>query len=260
MPRAAHPARSVADVTAGTILATVDIDVPPQRVFAALTDPKELVQWWGSPELYQTTGWEADLRVGGKWKSVGRGADGQPFSVEGEYVEIDPPHRLVHTWRAPWDGGHLTTVHYRLEATKTGTRVTVRHEGFAGRPDSCSGHADGWQRVLGWVSGFVAPAAEPTYFFVRLLPPRPTFMADMTADERALMMEHAQYWRTQADQGVALAFGPVAGPQGGWGLGLLKAQNEAEVRAFEAQDPVMRAKRGFAYEVSPMARLVLGRW
>src|SRR5689334_5229255 len=98
-------ARAIADLAEGTILATVDIAAPPERVFRALTDANEMVTWWGSPELYRLTEWRADLRPGGQWKSTGVGADGKPFSVGGEFLEIDPPRRLVHTWSPDWNPG-----------------------------------------------------------------------------------------------------------------------------------------------------------
>jgi uncharacterized protein YndB with AHSA1/START domain len=143
-------ARAIADLSEGVILATVDIAAPPERVFRAVSS-EELTSWWGSAETYRTTKWTGDLRVGGAWRTEGISADGKPFAVGGEFLEIDPPRKLVHTWRPDWDGGDATTVTYNLEPIAGGTRVTVRHEGFAGRPQSCAGHADGWERVLGWL-------------------------------------------------------------------------------------------------------------
>lgn len=67
-------ARAVADVTGGTIIATVEIAAPPERVFAAISTD-EITKWWGSPATYQTTEWTAELRVGGRWRSRGRSAD-----------------------------------------------------------------------------------------------------------------------------------------------------------------------------------------
>jgi uncharacterized protein YndB with AHSA1/START domain len=63
-------------------------------------------------------------------------ADGAPFSVGGEFLEIDAPRKLVQTWKSDWDAGHVTTLTYRLEPMSEGTKVTVRHEGFVGRPES----------------------------------------------------------------------------------------------------------------------------
>ena len=266
-------ARAVADVTEGTIFATVDIAAAPERVFRALTSD-EVTQWWGAAEVYRTTAWAADLRVGGQWRADGVGADGNPFWVEGEYLEIDAPRKLVTTWKPKWDGGATTRVTYRLAPIAGGTRVTLRHEGFGERTAACDGHMEGWERVLGWLDRYMtpapaaqvaqdaqaaqpAPAAPEARFFVcRLLPPRPSFMADMTPDELGVMQAHAAYWRGQLEAGNAIVFGPVADPRGGWGLGVIRAADEAAMKAFEAADPAIASGRGFSYEVLPMLRAV----
>ena len=63
-------------------------------------------------------------------------------------------------------------------------------------------------------------AAKPmhSYFFLRLNPPRPTFPADMTEAERAVMEEHAAYWTSWTERGVVVVFGPVMDPKAstGW--------------------------------------------
>lgn len=144
-------ARAVADLSEGVILANVEIGAPPDRVFKALTDPKEIVRWWGSADTYRTEEWTADFRVGGRWRALGRAADGKPFRVEGEFLEIDPPRKVVQSWRPDWDGDHVTTVTYRLDSIAGGTRVTVRHTGFGERREACKGHGEGWEKVLAWL-------------------------------------------------------------------------------------------------------------
>jgi uncharacterized protein YndB with AHSA1/START domain/uncharacterized protein YciI len=250
-------ARSVADVTRGVILASVDIAVPPERVFRAITDGGEIAQWWGSDELYRTTSWKSDFRVGGKWRADGVGSDGTPFYVEGEFVEIDRPRKLVQTWVPAWDGGHVTTLTYLLEPTEGGTRVVVRHEGFGERTDSCRSHGEGWAHVLGWLEGFVAPASGPprasgAHFFCRLIAPRPTFAMDMNEEERAVMQAHAAYWVARMNEGKVVVFGPVGDPAGPWGLGVVKFPDLDAVQAFQAADPAILSKRGFRYEICPM--------
>lgn len=147
-------ARAVADVTGGMLLASVEIMAPRERVFRALSS-QDITRWWGSPETYQTTQWVGDVRVGGRWQADGVGSDGSPFSVRGEFLEVDPPRKLVQTWRASWDDDHVTTLTYRLEDIDGGTRVTLRHEGFAERVESCRNHAEGWELVLGWVRDYL---------------------------------------------------------------------------------------------------------
>ena len=254
-------ARAIADLDEGTILATVEIAAPPERVFRALTTADEIVRWWGADDLYRHTAWTADVRVGGRWRAEGKGADGRPFSVEGEYVAIDPPHRLVHTWKPEWDGGHVTTVAYRIEATATGSRVTLRHHGFDGRREACEGHGTGWERVLGWLAGHLQPApAQPIaerFYHCRLMPPRPSFARDMNAEEAAMMQEHVRYWMGHLQAGTAIVFGPVDDPVGAWGLGVVRVADESAVRALEAGDPAIRAGRGLRYEILPMLRAVV---
>jgi uncharacterized protein YndB with AHSA1/START domain len=143
-------ARAVADLSTGVILASVEIDAPPERVFAALTTA-EVAQWWGSPETYRVRRWTADLRPGGAWKAEGAGADGKAFSVSGEILEVVPPRLLVQTWSYDWAGGGVTTLRYLIDPIPTGTRVTVRHEGFT-KPADAESHERGWEHVLGWLA------------------------------------------------------------------------------------------------------------
>lgn len=89
-------------------------------------------------------------------------------------------------------------------------------------------------------------------FFCKLLPPRPTFAQDMTEDERQLMQEHAGYWREGIQAGRAVAFGFVADPDGPFGLGIVRVDDEAAARSFTDEDPVIRARRGFEYRILPM--------
>jgi uncharacterized protein YndB with AHSA1/START domain len=152
----------------GTVLAEIFIAAPPARVFQAITDPHQLPQWWGQQGMYRITEWKGDLRPGGKWSSVGVGADGTSFRVDGEYLEVDPPRLLVHTWISSYSGSLKTVVRWELEPSTvhgshangprkagTGTLVKIRHEGFAGAPQQAASHSEGWKRVLGWLEGYV---------------------------------------------------------------------------------------------------------
>ena len=145
-------ARAVADVAQGMLLATIDIAVPAERVFRAIAS-EEVALWWGSPDLYRVTKWTGDLRVGGTWRSEGVDKDGKPFEVHGEFREVEPPHKLVQTWQYDWDTTHsITTITWRLTSIEGGTRVVIRHEGFGEAHEACASHANGWERVLGWLS------------------------------------------------------------------------------------------------------------
>lgn len=151
-------ARAVADLSEGVILASVEIDAPPERVFAALSS-SEIAEWWGSSETYRVTRWTGDVRPGGVWRSEGVSADGKVFSVSGEFLEVRPPHLLVHTWKYDWGTSAVTTVRYRIDATPSGSRVTVRHEGFKEHAADCDAHAQGWERVLNWLGSHLNNAS-----------------------------------------------------------------------------------------------------
>jgi len=152
-------ARAIADVTRGMLLATIDIAATPERVFRAITS-EELTRWWGDEATYRTTRWTGDVRTGGTWRTEGVGRDGKPFAVHGEFLEVDPPRKLVQTWNYDWDTtGSTTTITWRFEAIAGGTRVVVRHEGFGEAHDACANHASGWERVLSWLAGYTGDAA-----------------------------------------------------------------------------------------------------
>lgn len=99
--------------------------------------------------------------------------------------------------------------------------------------------------------------AESLYFLCRLIPPRADFMTTMTPDERGMMQAHVGYWSSKVATGNALAFGPVADPRGGYGIGIVRVNDAAEMEALRAADPAMRSNVGFSYEVLPMPRLVM---
>ena len=73
-------------------------DAPRQLVFEAMTQPEHVRKWWGIlDDRYSVTECNIDLRVGGAWRFVGRGPDGQSPAFYGVYREINPPGRLVYT-------------------------------------------------------------------------------------------------------------------------------------------------------------------
>ena len=67
------------------VVGEIFIAAPPERVFQAITDPKQAPLWWGQKGMYRITEWKGDVRPGGKWSSAGIGDDGTKFRVDGEY-------------------------------------------------------------------------------------------------------------------------------------------------------------------------------
>jgi len=135
-------ARAIADPADGQLLATVEIAAVPERVFRALVS-KEITDWWVRPGVFDTREWTGDVRVGGRWRASGM-TRGQPYVQEGEFLEIESPRRLVHTWDGAGRPGTPSTVTYVLEESGGATRLTLRHAGFASR-DMCNAFAIGWE-------------------------------------------------------------------------------------------------------------------
>lgn len=67
---------------------------PPPLVFGAWTSPEHVCRWWGRPTLTPIA-CDVDLRVGGSYRYVLQAPDGHAYSLNGRFVEIDPPRRLV---------------------------------------------------------------------------------------------------------------------------------------------------------------------
>lgn len=89
------------------------------------------------------------------------------------------------------------------------------------------------------------------HFFVKLIPPRPTFPMDMTAEEKLLMQEHVHYTREKFAEGKVLIYGPVMAPTGAFGMAVFEAADEAEVRGILQNDPTVRAGLN-RFEIHPM--------
>jgi len=143
------------------IISEVEIKAPAERVFQALTDPRQLLRWWTSDEC-QTDYFEIEPRPGGKWrfgtkpsKLVVNGVS--QFFCEGEVVECDPPRLLTYTWIANWhvDKSRRTTVRWELTPVKGGTHVKVTHSGLSQEAAARKDYGSGWPGVVGALKQFV---------------------------------------------------------------------------------------------------------
>ncbi len=77
------------------------------------------------------------------------------------------------------------------------------------------------------------------YFVYRLVPPRPSFAADMSEAEMAVMGQHAAYWTGLFEGGTVAVFGVVIEQNGAWGLAVVEAETEDDVRAIASGDPAV---------------------
>jgi uncharacterized protein YndB with AHSA1/START domain len=100
------------------VVMTRVFDAPRRLVFDAWTNPKHVPQWMLGPVGWTMPVCEIDLRVGGAWHFVWRGADGSEMAMRGVYREISPPKRLVST--ESWGGPFPETVNTLTLVEKDG--------------------------------------------------------------------------------------------------------------------------------------------
>lgn len=136
-----------------TIVQEIAIRASAARIFEALTDPSQRVEWWGAPGRFQTTHMESDLRPGGKWVMSGNGVGGRPFQVRGVYRQIEPPRLLVFTWLPSWQEDTTeTTVRFDLTEANGVTTVRLTHSGLTSETSRRS--HQGWPQVLAWLQAY----------------------------------------------------------------------------------------------------------
>jgi uncharacterized protein YndB with AHSA1/START domain len=101
-----------------------EFDAPRERVFAVMTDPALISEWWG-PRGTTTTVDQMDVRPGGAWRYVVRDQDGSETAFRGTYREIVAPERIVQTFE--WEGlpGHVSVDTAVLEDLGERTRLVT---------------------------------------------------------------------------------------------------------------------------------------
>ncbi|HEX6146999.1 MAG TPA: SRPBCC domain-containing protein [Acidimicrobiia bacterium] len=115
-----------------------ELPASSSTVFAHLTMDDLLAAWW--PD-----GADTDPTPGGRmhlwW-------DGPGWHLRGEYLEVEPPERLVYTWK--WDHDDLPERRVVMTLSVAGsgtTRVDIEHD--AGSDEERQSHAEGWEFFLG---------------------------------------------------------------------------------------------------------------
>ncbi|MDQ3696302.1 MAG: SRPBCC family protein [Chloroflexota bacterium] len=128
-------------------------DAPRELVFSAYTDPAHIPHWWG-PRDVKTTVDTMDVKPGGAWRYVHRGADGAEYGFRGEYREVVPPERLVSTFEFEPMPGHIVVDTAIFEDLDGKTRLTVTSlfqsaADFDGMLESGmeSGATESWDRL-----------------------------------------------------------------------------------------------------------------
>jgi uncharacterized protein YndB with AHSA1/START domain len=130
---------------ADTIEREMVLRAPVERVWAALTDPAELIKWFGD-------GAEIDLRPGGS--AVFHFGDERCPAI---VATVEPLRRFAYYWMpGPSDGAQelgpdgRTLVDFTLEPVDGGTRLRMVESGFAAlaNPSAQADNIEGWNEEL----------------------------------------------------------------------------------------------------------------
>ena len=122
------------------------IKATPAKVWAAITEPEQMLRWWG-PDSGPTLRVDADVRPGGRFSVVFRTLDGIERNPTGIYREVIPVQKLVFTWDLPGAVEPETLVTFLLRPIDTGTELTLIHTHL---PDEAAraSHEMGWSGLL----------------------------------------------------------------------------------------------------------------
>ena len=141
------------------------LPAPPQRVWAALTEPDALSAWFGTHA-------SVDLRPGGQISFAWDGPGGERFTNGGVVEVVDPPQRFAFRWQpyvapehAARAAGITTRVEFTLEPHPEGTRLLLVESGFSRLPPDLrrtarDGNEEGWTRELGELQAYVGRGAR----------------------------------------------------------------------------------------------------
>jgi uncharacterized protein YndB with AHSA1/START domain len=121
-------------------------NAPPEKVFAAWTDPEKVKRWMGPGEIKALSA-ESDPRTGGRYRWVMRGTDGEVHDVSGVYREVIPNQKLVFTWawKSTPERESLVTLTFKPDGG--GTLMTLQHEQFFDE-DARDRHQYGWTNAM----------------------------------------------------------------------------------------------------------------
>ncbi len=115
------------------------VAAPPQRVFAAITEPQLIRQWDSCAWVHN------DLRLAGTLRK--RDADGR--LSEGEIVLLSPPYAFAYTMpqllnpEEPDEGSFLTRVEFSIDAHENQSVLTLTATGFPSE-DLCARERNSW--------------------------------------------------------------------------------------------------------------------
>jgi uncharacterized protein YndB with AHSA1/START domain len=131
------------------------LNAPPEHVYALWTEPDSIRQWFGGLET-EVRAILMDLRPGGRY-SIQVQTETGPATISGEFLEVDPPQRLMYTWQLENDQGTSpnTTVEVQFLPHDDQTEILLSHGPFLD-DDLKILHSDGWQACFNGLEALLA--------------------------------------------------------------------------------------------------------
>jgi uncharacterized protein YndB with AHSA1/START domain len=122
------------------------LNAPPEKVYAAWTDPTKIAKWFG-PDAGPVTRADTDVRTGGRYTIVFHTDDGEEHCVGGVYREVVPNEKLQFTWawRSTPERESLVTI--TIKPDNGGSILTLLHERFFDEA-ARDRHGHGWTGSL----------------------------------------------------------------------------------------------------------------
>lgn len=124
------------------------INAPPEKIYAAWTEPKNLIRWFGPASVKPgSMSAQIDARVGGSYRIRFDTEAGEHHDVGGIYRDVQPNRRLVFTWAWHSTPERESLVTVTLKPDDAGTLLTLHHEQFFDQ-SARDGHERGWSELL----------------------------------------------------------------------------------------------------------------
>ena len=134
---------SMTSIAAPAFVSSIYIRATPEAIWRALTETDFTVRYYYGNAI------ESDWRPGSAYRMT----LGGELQIEGEIIEIDPPHRLVQAWHGVWDERMAvdapSRVTWEIEETEPGVcRVTLLHDGLVAGSSTLEQVSGGWLYIL----------------------------------------------------------------------------------------------------------------